>query len=264
LGDKLSIATRQLVADNLDRRIFTPFRDMVEGRRKAIFWLGATHNWNAVCLGGVTGAALATIEPAADRAFFVAAAQKYIRNFLAGFSADGYCSEGLGYWNYGFGYFVMLAETVRQATSGQVDFLADPAARAPAFFALREEIRDGVYPSVSDCDPATKPDSNLMGLLCRRFGMESDACRQTPALKPLRPLYAAGLYLFPPRIGTRCLSRRRRRVRRYAPGSRTAGCSSRVRRGTVSSSQSRSRAGTTPNTITITMSARSWWCRAGP
>jgi len=32
---------------------------------------------------------------------FAAAAEKYVENFLAGFTPDGYCSEGLGYWNYG-------------------------------------------------------------------------------------------------------------------------------------------------------------------
>ncbi|GAJ08359.1 unnamed protein product, partial [marine sediment metagenome] len=27
----------------------------------------------------------------------------------------------LGYWNYGFGYYVMLSETIYQATNGKVD-----------------------------------------------------------------------------------------------------------------------------------------------
>ena len=103
LGEKLSAPTRQLLRDNLARRIFRPFREMVEGRRKEIYWLAATHNWNAVCLAGITGAALASVEAPGDRAFFVAAARHYIKNFLRGFTPDGYCSEGLGYWNYGFG-----------------------------------------------------------------------------------------------------------------------------------------------------------------
>ena len=45
-------------------------------------------------------------------------------NFLKGFTPDGYCGEGTGYWNYGFGHYVFLAEEIRLATGGQIDLLA--------------------------------------------------------------------------------------------------------------------------------------------
>ena len=48
--------------------------------------------------------------------------------------------------------------TIRQATGGQVDLLAEPAARAPAHFGLRAEILNGIYPSLSDCHPGAQPD----------------------------------------------------------------------------------------------------------
>jgi hypothetical protein len=182
LADKLSPATCLLVHENLDRRIFGPYRDMVEGRRKEMHWLRATHNWNAVCLAGITGSALATLESREQRAFFVAAAQHYVKNFLRGFTPDGYCSEGLGYWNYGFGYFVMMAEAIRQATGNTVDLLAEPAARGPAFFGLRSEILNGVYPCLADCGPGTKPGPHMMNYLCRRFGMRIPACEPPSSL----------------------------------------------------------------------------------
>jgi len=68
-------------------------------------------------LEGVTGAALAVIEPPEQRALFIAAAEHYSKYFLEGFTDDGYCSEGLGYWNYGFGYYIMLSEMIHQATA---------------------------------------------------------------------------------------------------------------------------------------------------
>jgi hypothetical protein len=49
LADKLASATRQLIRENVQRRVLQPYRDMVEGRRPEIHWLRATHNWNAVC-----------------------------------------------------------------------------------------------------------------------------------------------------------------------------------------------------------------------
>ena len=198
LGEKLSAPTRQLLRDNLARRIFRPFREMVEGRRKEIYWLAATHNWNAVCLAGITGAALASVEAPGDRAFFVAAARHYIKNFLRGFTPDGYCSEGLGYWNYGFGYFVMLAEAVRQATGSKVDLLAEPAARGPAFFGLRSEIVNGVYPSIADCTPGTQPDPPLMNYLARRFAMPGLAAGLAAPSAVPRSLYGAALFKFLP------------------------------------------------------------------
>ena len=171
LGDKLAPETRQLVSREVERRVLTPFRDMVQGRRGNAGWMTVTNNWNAVCLAGVTGAALATIEKPEDRALYVAAAEHYIRYFLKGFTPDGYCSEGLGYWNYGFGNFVMLAETVRQSTGGKLDLMALPQAAGPSMFALQSEIISDIYPSIADCAPGTLPSAPLVAYVSRRFGL---------------------------------------------------------------------------------------------
>ena len=126
---------------------------------------------NAVCLAGVTGTALA-MEPTVERrAFFVAAAEKYIQNFKKGFTADGYCSEGMGYWNYGFGNFVLLAETLIQATDGRLDLFTDPLIKEVALFGPRMEIVPGVYPSFADCSIGSEPGTSLMAFLSRRFSL---------------------------------------------------------------------------------------------
>jgi len=171
LGDKLAAATRRKIRENVSRRILDPFRDMVTGKRPKNGWLSTTNNWNAVCLAGVTGAALAQADSREERAFFVVAAEKYSKNFLAGFTPDGYCSEGLGYWNYGFGHYVLLAEEIRRATGGRVDLLARPEARAPATFPPRIQIIGGVAPAFADCHVTTKPDPSTMYCLNRRFGL---------------------------------------------------------------------------------------------
>ncbi len=171
LGDKLPAATRQLIRDNVRRRVLTPYRDMAEGRRPEIHWMRATHNWNAVCVAGVTGAALALEDSPEERAWFIAAAQKYLPFFLKSFTPDGYCSEGVGYWNYGFGHYLMIGETIRQATGGHVDLLADPAATQPALFCRRSEILNGIYPTISDCHPGSHPDPRFSSLICQRFGL---------------------------------------------------------------------------------------------
>ena len=198
LGDKLSPATRALIREHLTRRTFTPFRDMLAGRQHEAFWIRATHNWNAVCLGGTVGSALAILDRPEDRAWFAAAAEEHIKRFLAGFTADGYCSEGLGYWNYGFGYFAMLSETLRQTTEGKLDLLADPAARMPALFAVRAEILNGIYPSIADCSPGSQPDAKLMHYLSGRLQLNEPRWREVDPVGAGRSLCSSAMYSFLP------------------------------------------------------------------
>jgi hypothetical protein len=180
LGDRLSPATRNLIRENLERRIFGPYHAAVEGERPEFWWMRGENNWNAVCLCGVTGAALATFDSPTERAWYIAAAEKYIGSYLhGGFTPDGYCVEGLGYWNYGFGHFALLAENIRRATGGKIDLLARPQAAQPALFGVRSEIFDGVHTSIADCDPGSMPSASLMDYLSRRFGLNQPRWRAT-------------------------------------------------------------------------------------
>ncbi len=104
------------------------------------------------------------------RAAFAAAAEAYVQNFLKGFTSDGYCSEGMGYWNYGFGHYILLSETLQQATGGKVDLLADPKVRPVAEFARRLEITPGIFPAFADCHVGAQPGRVIMAFLSRRFG----------------------------------------------------------------------------------------------
>jgi hypothetical protein len=171
LADKLSPETRRLIRDNLERRIFQPFRDMVLGKREKNWWMTGTNNWTAVCLAGVTGAALAVIDSPDDRALFIAAAEGYSRNFLEGFTDDGYCSEGLGYWNYGFGHYILLSEMIYQATGGKVDLFDNDKVKHAAMFGSQIEIINGVYPAFADCSITARPSSRIMYFVSRRLGL---------------------------------------------------------------------------------------------
>jgi hypothetical protein len=199
LGDRLSRKTRELVQNELERRCFGPFESYVTEGQPRLWWATGTNNWNAVCLAGVTGAALANVESPQRRAFFVAAAEKYVQNFLSGFTPDGYCSEGLGYWNYGFGHYVLLAETIHQATGGRVDLLEEPSVRQIARFGVRMEILPGVYPAFADCHVASHPDARLMAFLSRRFEWGLDDVEEQGLLLaggPSSRLFTLGLHGF--------------------------------------------------------------------
>ncbi len=171
LGERLPAESRALVADNLRRRILEPFARMVRGEIAENWWMRGRNNWNAVCLAGVMGAALAACESPEERAWYVAAVEKYVGYSLEGFTADGYCSEGVGYWDYGFGRYILLSDAVRRATRGGVDFLALPAALEPALYGTRIEIVGGVCPAFADCSVTGRPDGSMLWYLNRRFGL---------------------------------------------------------------------------------------------
>lgn len=200
LGDRLSADVRKLVGDELERRTFQPFESYVKTGKPQLWWATGTNNWNAVCLAGVTGAALAAVESVERRAFYAAAAERYIEYFLKGFTPDGYCSEGMGYWNYGFGNYISLAETLHQATGGKIDWLADPRIEPIAGFGRRMEILPGLYPAFADCHVGAEPDPVLMAFLSRRFGwgLKDDEQRGLlTASGPSGSLFELGLYAFP-------------------------------------------------------------------
>jgi hypothetical protein len=171
LGNRLTPATRQLIRENLERRIFAPCRAAANGERPEFPWMHAmSNNWNAVCYDGVTAAALATIDSPEQRAWFISLAERNIDTYLhGGFTPDGYCVEGLGYWNYGFGHFILLTEDIRQATGGKIDLMSLPDAAQPALFGLRSEIMNGVYLTIADCNPDGGPSPLLMNYVARRF-----------------------------------------------------------------------------------------------
>jgi hypothetical protein len=171
LGDKLDAGLRKLVRSELERRCFAPFRGYVLKGKPNLWWATGTNNWNAVCLAGVAGAALAILDAPQQRAFFAASADQYINHFLEGFADDGYCGEGLGYWNYGFGHFLLLSETLHQATGGKVDLIQRPKVRQIAQFGRRLEILPRIYPALADCDVAAQPSAAITAYVSRRFGL---------------------------------------------------------------------------------------------
>ncbi|HOD81922.1 MAG: Heparinase II/III-like protein [Planctomycetes bacterium ADurb.Bin126] len=181
LGPKLQDATRRTLRSAVERFVFEPFRQTLDGKARAAYWLNADHNWNAVCLANVIGAALTLSADRNDRARFVAAAEHYTLRFLSGFTPDGYCSEGVGYWNYGFGHYVLLSQTVRRATGGKLDLLARPQVRAPALFGHGIQIVPGLCPAFADCSVRSLPDAEILRHVSLRLGLglvenETDLC----------------------------------------------------------------------------------------
>jgi hypothetical protein len=170
-ADQLSPALLLRLHAELRRRVIDPYLALVRGgiQTNGMWWLRADNNWNSVCNGGVLGTALAIVESRAERAEIVAQVEANSAFYLRGFTADGYCSEGMGYWNYGFGHFAMVSETLATATGGRIRLLAGDQAARVAAYPAGLQILPGVYPAFADMDVRERPSSWFGALAARQL-----------------------------------------------------------------------------------------------
>ncbi|MGE9294953.1 MAG: hypothetical protein ACQKBV_01500, partial [Puniceicoccales bacterium] len=118
--DRLPPELIQEIQATVYQRSMAPYiDDLRHGKWSNAWWADADHNWNSVCHAGVVGAALALPNLREQKALILASAEHAMREkYLPGFAKDGFCHEGLGYWNYGFGQFLAMALLLREYTDG--------------------------------------------------------------------------------------------------------------------------------------------------
>lgn len=168
LGDKLDAKVVEKARNEVELRVLQPYERAIKQVYDGMWWIRTVNNWNAVCHAGTIVAALNVVESKERRAFFIAGAEYFSeRYFMNGFSDDGYCSEGLGYWDYGFGNYILLGAAIRNATRGNVDMFRFPKIRAILDYAPNLEIDKGNYAVFADCSLSARPDALSVGYLSR-------------------------------------------------------------------------------------------------
>ncbi len=185
LGNKIDTKVRKLALKNLEKRVFTPVIKSLDTPNGQHWWLTTDNNWNAVCVAGVTAAALATETNLKKRAFFVSFGEQQIKHFLSGFKDDGYCVEGIGYFSYGFGYFMLLRETLMNATNSKIDLLKNEKVAKIAIYPLKSEIINGIYPAIADCGTNSKPAEWIMHHLRKNYNWNTLAYASNPTITQL-------------------------------------------------------------------------------
>ena len=122
LQEKLSLELRNDIAEQLKWRIIDSYlkscanNDTVDNR-----WIKTKSNWNSVCNSGTIFTTLVSASSYEERVAAIGCALNSSVYYLSGFADDGYCSEGVGYWNYGFGHYLYLAEILSDYTDGKID-----------------------------------------------------------------------------------------------------------------------------------------------
>lgn len=192
LGDKLSPDLRKTIRERVRERLLVHYLAEIRGQTKPEWWAVDPNNWNAVVHGGIVGAALALDDSVQERAEIVAAAELGTQFYIKGFPSDGYSPEGMGYWKYGFGHYVLMSEAVFAATKGKVSFYDRDNIRLVAQFPRRFEMSPGLYPAYGDAQFIEVPAAWLFHIIDRRYGLGDGSAK---VVFP-DPTYSAFLYTY--------------------------------------------------------------------
>lgn len=150
LGPEMDAASpmwRRRINFEIRRQVVEPYL------ARTYWWEKADHNWNAVCADGVVASVLLADFDRATRARVLHKALSALPTFLGGFTADGGCSEGPGYWAYGVGTYCSLAYNVHCATGGGVDLLADPLIARVLAYPTAMVLSGSKVANFADCGP---------------------------------------------------------------------------------------------------------------
>ena len=152
LGEKLSAELKRSVRSEIRRRIIDPYLQAArqDNTPYGFWWLHSTNNWNAVCHANLVYTALIISDSREERAEITAHAIRYLNYFIAGFTPDGYCSEGIGYWDYGFGQFLWLGLVLRDYSHGKIALFQGERLHAVATYPQRFRLNSQLFPIFAD------------------------------------------------------------------------------------------------------------------
>ena len=152
-GPRLDPEVRARMVREAQARVIEPFLNPPV----KYWWAGSTNNWNAVCSAGIGISALAFEKDAARLDAVFAKIFDGLPRFLDGFTEDGGCAEGPGYWSYGMSHFAALACALRHFTRGEVDIAADPKWKRVAAYPLAVAAAPHHSLAFSDCHDVRAP-----------------------------------------------------------------------------------------------------------
>ncbi|WP_372755083.1 hypothetical protein [Labilibaculum sp.] len=155
LEDKLPESLREEMAAQIKHRISDSYLRSCRGEDiiKSNTWIRSTSNWNSVCTSGTLFSTIVASPKSDERVAAIGCALNSMVYYLSGFGEDGYCSEGTGYWNYGFGHYLYLAEILFDYTDGKInlfEFNNPEKLKNVANFPQNFQIHEGMYAPFAD------------------------------------------------------------------------------------------------------------------
>ena len=184
LGKQLPANVCKRATDEVFQRVLRPYME----KQPYAWWENSDMNWNAVCNGSIGGAAIwlmkdaALLEPLLDRIC------ANLQHYVTGFSEDGACLEGFGYFTYGMSFFTAFADMLLKYSGGRRNLFANERLEKIAHFPEVCFFPGGITLSFSDGDWKDTFRVGLMSRLKMQYpeirlpdfanaaGLESDAC----------------------------------------------------------------------------------------
>ncbi|MBP3592001.1 MAG: heparinase II/III family protein [Clostridia bacterium] len=182
LGDRIAPAVKERTEIEVRRRVIEPFKACPQPGELN------HNNWSAVVSGG-TAICFHFLDPES----FDGVIERFkasLFDFIDSYENDGTCTEGFSYWIYGFGYFLFLADLVREHTGGTLDVFKEEKVQRMATFPQRCFLPPSKE-TLSFADGTTK---GLVDIGCWYF-----LCREYP--DTVTPLTREQLYLWPGNVG---------------------------------------------------------------
>jgi hypothetical protein len=129
------------------------------------WWSRNGSNWNQVCNGGLTVAALAVADEAPQTSAEVLdRALHSVRPAMAKFAPDGGDPEGNMYWNYGTRYNVFLIAALQSALGSDFGLSQAPGFSKTGFFNIQTIDPLGLRFNFSDADEDPSPAAQMLWL----------------------------------------------------------------------------------------------------
>lgn len=160
------------IRSQVDRRIFTPFL------KQDWWWETSKSNWSAVCSGSI-GMAVLYLEEGDRKAALLKRIDRALTYYLGGFGEDGATEEGIGYWVYGFGYYIYY--TALRYDMDPKFILPDEVKdkiRRIAEFPRFMQITDDSFVPFSDADMGTMIPTGLLSYLQKEYHVLPPLCNK--------------------------------------------------------------------------------------
>ncbi|HET9239112.1 MAG TPA: hypothetical protein VFO10_17770 [Oligoflexus sp.] len=133
--DRLTAEERRIISSALIDKGIRPY---LARATPSAFWYQSRNNWNPICNGGVSLAAMAVMDSSAEAkqlgADVLARALQAVPFYIREFEPDGQTVEGMMYWDYGLSNLIRWTETLKRTLGTDYRASETPGLKAAGFF----------------------------------------------------------------------------------------------------------------------------------
>lgn len=160
------------IIKRVQERILTPFLEKNWG------WETSLNNWCAVCSGSVGMSAL-LLESGDRKQEILDKVENAMTYYLKCFDEDGATEEGIGYWAYGFGYYIYYIAMRKEMDENYVipEEVTEKLKKIAEFPHL-VQMTETTFIPFSDASASTILPTGLVSYLHREFGATPPICSQ--------------------------------------------------------------------------------------